>query len=171
LLLLLQSNLYHLFLPFELMGVRPPVTPNLVLPLVIFVGVHEASMTRGAFLAFVLGYAVDLQGSAPIGMFTFVFVALWWLAKIAGIRLTSQTLLTKVTLAFAFAVVEAMFVLVLLAIFGSDPQRPVEIAKRLVPHAVGTALAAPLVFYLAERLHLGTLGSSKTHERKGGATT
>lgn len=153
LLIVLQGNLYRALGYLDLNG----ATPSFVLPLLVFLGVHEASMARGAALAFGLGYATDLLASAPIGLFTFVAVAIWWLARVAGVRLTAQTWWTKGALAFGFSLVESVIVLVLLAIFGADPQRPVEISAVVLPHATSTALCALVVFPLAQRLHQGTL--------------
>jgi rod shape-determining protein MreD len=147
---LLQANLHRLVGPLGLHG----WTPSAVLPLVIFLGVHEPSMARGALLAFIIGHALDLFGSAPIGLFTFVYVALWWLARVAGVRLTAQTVPTQIALAFGFSLVQSLVVLVLLVVFRSaDPQRPVELATIVLPHSTATALLAPLVFRIAERLH------------------
>ncbi len=44
--------------------------PALVLPLILFMGVHEYSLARGAAVAFVLGYATDVLGIAPVGLYT-----------------------------------------------------------------------------------------------------
>jgi rod shape-determining protein MreD len=150
--LVLQGNLYPLLGSLGLHG----ATPSFVLPLLIFLGVHEASTVRGAGLAFGLGYATDLLASAPIGLFAMVSVVVWWLARTAGVRLAAQTWWTKVALSFGFSLVESVLVLVLLAIFGSDPQRPLEIATVALPHAAATALCALLVFPLAQRLHQGS---------------
>src|ERR1700722_7765305 len=49
--------------------------PALVLPLILFMGVHEYSLARGAAVVFVLGYATDVLGMAPVGLYTFTFVA------------------------------------------------------------------------------------------------
>ena len=151
LLILLQAHAYRLLGPLGIHG----ATPSLVLPLVVFLGVHEASMPRGALLAFGIGYALDLFASAPIGLFTFVYVAVWWLSRVAGVRLTAQTVLTRVSLAFAFAVVEGAIVLILLAVFGTDTKRPLEIAGIVLPRAISTALFAPLIFRIAQRLSQG----------------
>lgn len=158
LLILLQSNL-HLVL-----GWLPVVgaTPNLILPLVVFLGVHEHSMTRGAALTFILGYLLDVMSGAPIGFFTFVHVACWWMARVAGVRLTAQTWLTRVSLGFIFSIVEAAITLILLAVFGSDTRRPVEIAAVVVPHAASTALVAPIVFRIAQRLNQMNLQGGST---------
>lgn len=151
-LVLIQGNLYPLLSPFDVHG----LTPNLLLPLVIFLGVHELSMARGALLASALGYMLDLFASAPIGLFAFVFTAIWWLSRVVGVRLTAQALLTKFALAFMFALVESILILILLAVFGSDPQRPLEVSRVILPHAASTGLCALFVFRIAERLHQGT---------------
>jgi rod shape-determining protein MreD len=148
-LILIQAQAYRLLGPIGLHG----ATPSLVLPLIVFLGVHEASMPRGALLAFALGYALDVLGSAPMFLFTFVSVAIWWLSRIAGVRLTAQTALTRMSLALGFSIVQSAIVLTLLAVFGSDTRRPLEIATVVFPQAVSTAIFAPLVFQLAQRLH------------------
>jgi rod shape-determining protein MreD len=155
LLLLVQSNLFRLIGPIgELIGPRwtHGVTPSLVLPLVVFLGVHEPSMARGALLAFGIGYSVDLFAGAPLGLFAFIYVAIWWLARVAGVRLTAQTAWTRLSLALVFALVESAMVLILLAVFGNDTKRPVEIASVMVPRALATAACSPLLFRLAQRL-------------------
>lgn len=130
-------------------------TPNLVLPVVIFLGVHESNMVRGALLAFGIGYLSDVMGGAPIGLFTFVSVTLWWLSRVLGVRLTAQTVLTRSSLAFAFSLLEGALVLVLLAVFGADNRRPMELAWVVFPRALVTAVFAPFVFRIAQRLHQG----------------
>jgi rod shape-determining protein MreD len=159
LLILLQSNLFRVLEPLgSLVGPRlvHGLTPSLVLPLIIFLGVHEPSMARGALLAFGLGYAQDILSGAPVGLFTFVSVTIWWLSRVAGVRLTAQTALPRMSLALLFALVQSAIVLILLAVFGSDSQRPIEIATIMLPHALSTALFAPLMFRLAQRLRPGT---------------
>jgi rod shape-determining protein MreD len=165
LLLLIQGNLYRVLGPLapsmdaggleRALGVFS-ATPNLVLPLVIFLGVQEASVARGATVSFALGHLVDLLASAPLYLFTFVSVALWGLARALGVRLTTQGALSRIPLVFGFCVVEGAVVLTLLAIFGTDNRRPVELLAVLLPRALTTALCAPLVFRVAQRLHLGT---------------
>jgi len=158
LLLLVQSNLFRLIGPLgALVGARwvHGITPSLVLPLVIFLGVHEPSTSRGALLAFGIGYAEDLMSGAPVGLFTFISVAIWWLARVAGVRLTAQTALPRMSLALAFSLVEGAMVLILLAVFGGDNRRPVEVASIVIPRSLATALFSPPVFRIAQRLRSG----------------
>jgi rod shape-determining protein MreD len=151
-LILVQANLYRVLGWMHFNG----ATPSLVLPLVIFLGVHEHSMARGALLAFALGYFLDLVASAPMWLFTFITVANWWLSRVAGVRLTAQTFITRMSLGFVFALIESAMVLILLAVFGSDTRRPLEIGNIVLPRAIATALFAPLVFRIAQRIHLST---------------
>ena len=161
-LLLVQGNFYR-FMPVSIHG----ITPSLVLPLVLFLGVHEPSMARGALLSSALGYATDLFASAPVGVFTFTYVASWWLSRVAAVRLTAQTIPTQMFMAFVFSLVESAVVLMLVTIFGHDPQRPLEMASILAPHAAATGLCAPPVFSLAHKLHQGGIGTPRQTEGSG----
>ncbi len=164
-LLLVQGNLFRFVGPLGLHG----VTPSLTLPLVIFLGVHEPQMARGALLSFALGYFTDLFASAPIGLFAFTYVAIWWLARVAAVRLTAQTVPTQVFLALLFAFIESAVVLMLLAIFGVDPQRTVEIFTIVVPHAISTAIFSPPIFKIAQRLQQTGTTVARAQEGASGA--
>ena len=82
LLLVVQGNLYRILGHVPIAGIMP----NLVLPLIVFMGVHEFSVVRGAGLACALGYALDLLAGAPVGLFTFISVSIFALARAAGVR-------------------------------------------------------------------------------------
>jgi rod shape-determining protein MreD len=153
LLLVLQGNLYRILGHVPLAGIMP----NLVLPLIVFMGVHEFSVVRGAGLACALGYAMDLFAGAPVGLFTFISVSIFALSRAAGVRLAAQTILTQLALAFGFSLFESITILMLVAIFGRDPHSPRALLSLVLPHAFSTAAVSPLVFRLAERLHQATI--------------
>ncbi|WP_437579726.1 hypothetical protein [Sorangium sp. So ce887] len=159
-LLIVQSNLFRLIGKLNI----PGSTPSLLLPLVVFMGVHEYSIARGAALAFLLGYLLDLFTGAPVGLFTFITVATFVVSRAAGVRLAAQTLLTKIALAFVFGLVEGVLIVILTAIFGGDAARPRALALLVAPHAVSTALFAPFVFALAERVHQATINVPRPGE-------
>lgn len=170
LLLLVQSNLFRVFgLVLRLIGwvvraqhdlVLPGLTPSLVLPLIVFMGVHEYSLPRGAGVAFALGYLTDLVGIAPIGLYTSTYVALYVLARAAGVRLAAQTMWMQAALALVFTLVHSVMVLVLLAIFGRDAWVPRALYPITLPHVLATGAVAPLVFRLAQRIHQATMSGS-----------
>lgn len=151
-LLLLQS------VAFWFLGFVPwsGFTPSLTLPLIVFMGTHEYSLSRGAALACVLGYGLDLLAAAPVGLFTFVFVATFVLARAAGVRLAAQHIITQAPLAFVFSAAQSVMTLVLLAIFGRNPAGAREMIDLVLPHAISTAVFSPLVFALASRIHSAT---------------
>jgi rod shape-determining protein MreD len=144
--------------------------PALVLPLILFMGVREYSLARGAAVAFVLGYVTDVLGIAPVGLYTFTYVATFVLARAAGVRLAAQTTWMQVLLVMAFTLLQSTMVLVLLAIFGRDPWVPRSLYPLALPHAVATAAIAPLVFRACQALHVATAGSSRV-EPTGGAAS
>lgn len=156
-LLLLQSNLFRLTGWLHV----PGLTPSLVLPLILFMGVHEYPLPRGGSVAFVLGYVTDLVGIAPIGLYTFTYVALFLLARVAGVRLAAQTPVMQGVLAIAFALVQSFMILVLLAIFGRDPYVPRALYPLAWPHVLATGAVAPLIFRLAQRIHTTTVTGAR----------
>ncbi len=159
-LLLLQENLFRVLGWLHV----PGLSPSLVLPLILFMGVHEYSLARGAAVAFFLGYMSDLVGIAPVGLYTFTYVALFLLARAAGVRLAAQTVMMQVVLARAFTLVHSVMILVLLAIFGRDAYVPRALYPMTLPHVLATAAVAPLVFRLAQRLHTATVLSTRARE-------
>lgn len=154
-LLVIQSNLFRFIdrISYSI------ATPSLLLPLLVFMGVHEYSLARGAALCFILGYLLDAFSGAPVGLFTFISVATFVVSRIAGLRLAAQTLITKIGLAFIFSLLESVIIVALTAIFGNDPQRARSLAMLVPSHALTTAAFAPFVFKLAEKVHLLTIAT------------
>ncbi|HSC85995.1 MAG TPA: hypothetical protein VLC09_01945 [Polyangiaceae bacterium] len=167
-LVLVQGTLHRLLAPFldqvwfglHVGRVLHGATPSLVLPLVVYLGIHEASTARGALLAYGLGWIVDVLAGGPAFLFRFTMVAIWWLSRITSSRVSAQSAAMRIPLAFAASLVESIFVLTLLAIFGTDNRRPLELSAIVLPRAIGTALFAPFVFALAQRLQADTQSSS-----------
>jgi rod shape-determining protein MreD len=143
--------------------------PALVLPVILFMGVHEYSLARGAAVAFVLGYATDVLGIAPVGLYTCTYVATFVLARAAGVRLATQTTWMQVLLAGAFALLQSTMVLVLLAIFGRDAWAPRSLYPLALPHAIATASVAPIVFRFAQALHVAAGSSTRADARAASA--
>jgi rod shape-determining protein MreD len=111
-----------------------------------------------------MGYLLDVFAAAPVGLFTFTSVAIFVVSRAAGVRLAAQTALTKIALAFAFSLLEGLMVVILTAIFGGDPSRPRALAALVLPHAISTAVIAPLVLGIAQRVHLATVTVPKPAE-------
>jgi rod shape-determining protein MreD len=173
-LILIQTQLFRLVgwlvaLQQQLLGgfdisVVAGITPSLLLPLIVFMGVHEYSLARGAALSFAVGYLLDVFAAAPLGLYTFTSVTIFVVSRGAGVRLAAQTLLTKVPLAFAFSLLEGFIIVILTAIFGGDAARPRALASLVLPHAISTAIIAPFVFSIAQRVDAATVAMPKPVE-------
>ncbi len=160
LLCLIQSNLFRVLGYVHV----PGLVPSLVLPLIVFMGVTEYPLARGAAVAFVLGYATDLMGIAPIGLYTFTSVAIFVLARAAGSRIAAQTIVMLFVLGIGFAFVQSLMVLVLLAIFGREPYVPRALYPLALPHVLATGVVSPLLFRLARRLHVATAKGAENRD-------
>ncbi len=165
LLIVAQGETYMILGPIAAKGFRP----SLLVPLLVYLGVTEANLALGACVAFVLGYVLDVVSGSPIGLHTFTAVATVALARIAGLRIVTQGGFARALLAGAFAALGAIIILVLLVIFGTTlrnvmvgpvplnsvavgrPYLPRALLKLVVPHAIATAVLAPLVYRLAEK--------------------
>ncbi len=156
-LLLIQSQFFRVLAMMHI----PDYIPSFVLPLILFMGVHEYSLARGASVSFVLGYVTDLIGIAPVGLYTFTYVAIFLLARGAGVRLAAQTRMMQVVLALAFTLVHCVMILVLLAIFGRDPWVPRALYPLTLHHVLATGVCAPAIFTLAQRLHSATISAPR----------
>ncbi len=141
--------------------------PALALPLILFMGVHEYSLPRGAAVAFALGYATDVLGIAPVGLYTFTYVATFVLARAAGVRLAAQTAWMQVLLVAAFTVLKSTMILILLAIFGRDAWVPKALFSLTLPHVIATAATAPLLFRVAQALHSAAAGATRAEAGLG----
>jgi rod shape-determining protein MreD len=142
--------------------------PSLLVPLLVFLGVTETNLALGAGVAFLLGYVLDVVAGAPIGLHAFTSVATVALARIAGLRIVTQGGWARALLAGAFAAFGAVVALVLLAIFGR-PYVPRALLRLVIPHALATAVVAPLVYRLAEKtqaLASGFLGRQPDAARR-----
>jgi rod shape-determining protein MreD len=163
-LLLVQANLFRVL---DWVHV-PGLVPSLVLPLILFMGVHEYSLAKSAGIAFALGYATDLIGIAPVGLYTFTYTAVFVMTRAVGVRLAAQTMLMQFVLALAFTLLHSLMVLMLLAIFGRDAWIPRTLYPMTIPHVLSTAAISPLVFKLAQRIHTATMSSQRGEAAGGG---
>ncbi len=126
--------------------------PSLILPLLMFMGIRDFALVRGACLAFALGYATDLIGISPIGLCTFTSVLMFVLARAAGFRVASRSRWVQVLLSFAFSVIQSGIMVLLLRVF-SPNQDSWAVSMRsaaILPHALVTALVALPVLALAD---------------------
>lgn len=153
-LFVVQMNLHHLLTRLHV-GTWIPALP---LPVVLYLGVRDIPIVRGAAISFGLGYATDLIGVAPVGLYTFTFVACFVIVRAASLRIAAQTRWIQILLTAGLALIESVMVLTLLAIFGADAYVPRALFPLVVPHLIATGLMAPIVIFFADRLQIAAAG-------------
>ncbi len=131
--------------------------PNLVLPIVIYLGVtHDVHIVRGAALSFVLGYLLDSFCGSPMGLSTFVMVATFMVARGAGLNFFMRGPFFQIAMTFGFGVLAGGSILALRAIFEPPAPFPIgTIANTVFPLTAGaaaTALLSPPIFWVVRRL-------------------
>ncbi|MFW6050983.1 MAG: hypothetical protein ACODAU_07405 [Myxococcota bacterium] len=134
-----------------------PLEPNLLLPIVIFLGVSpDVNLVRGAAISFALGYLLDLFSGSLMSLQTFVMVSTFMLVRGAGLRLFLRGPVFQIVLTFVVGVLASGAVLALRAIFEVRPPfpagAPAETLLSLAAPALVTAVTAPLVFLAAQRI-------------------
>ena len=161
-----MRNVGHVALGFGLLVLQSslgtlwslhPYSPNLLLPMVIYYGVTpEVSVVRGAVLSFLLGYVLDIFCGNPMGLQTFLMVATYLVAKVAGLRLFLRGPAFQMLLTFVVGVLDGGTILALRAIFEPPPPFPAsEIGTSLLEvfgPATVTAVIAPPIFGLVRRV-------------------
>ena len=129
------------------------LTPDLVLPLILYMGLLGFNATRGAAIAFVIGYVLDtLQPGAPICLNMFVLVCLFLISRLLAARLLLAGAFFHVLLVFLMSVASSLIVIALRAIFERHVGSLVYLATVIPTSAVTTALISPIVFGVARRI-------------------
>src|SRR4030067_519413 len=78
-----------------------PVTPNLVLIIVTYVG-QFYSPIAGLVISFILGYFLDLASGSLLGLNSFSMVSLCYLSYLLGNRIVIQNRLSQSLVVFVF---------------------------------------------------------------------
>lgn len=144
--------------PFQFM------TPDLVLPLILYIGLLGFNAARGAAIAFVIGYFLDaLQPGAPICLNMFVLVCVFLISRVMAARLLLAGTFFHVIAALLGSVASSLIIVGLRAIFERHVGGLQPLAIVIGSRAMATAVAAPFVFALARRLD--TRRSQRREER------
>jgi len=134
------------------------VTPNVVLPIVVYMGVaSEVQLVRGALASFALGYLLDAFCGSSMGLHTFVMVAAFFSARGAGLRLFPQAALLQMLAMFVAAAGADATVYALRGIFeqpvlpGLGEDLPAML-KATAASALATAVLSPVIVAMARRI-------------------
>ncbi len=145
--LAVAESLLDRLLPFEYL------TPDLVLPFVLYMGLSGFNAARGAAIAFVVGYFVDaLQPGAPICLNMFLLVAIFLISRLLTARLLLAGTVFHVALTLLSSVVASLIIIGLRAIFERHVGGFQPLAVVIATRATATAVAAPFIFAISRKV-------------------
>jgi rod shape-determining protein MreD len=139
-LLLVAQSTFAAVVPFDM------VVPNAALAVVIYMGLHGYNAGYGAVISFALGYLMDAFAGSPLGLYTFVAVAVFLLSRIAALRLFLKGWVFEIVLTLFWAAVSGILVLLVRGLFDQDFRSLLTHLKIVLFRAAATAVVAPLVF-------------------------
>jgi rod shape-determining protein MreD len=134
-----------------------PLMPNLVLPIVIYLGVtQDLPLWRVASMSALLGMLVDTASGNAVGLMTFVHVATLVATRAGSLRLLMRGRFSQVALTALVSALGALLVIALRSLFRVNPQVGSTSAKHWLIAAIlpslSTGLVAPFVFQLVRRV-------------------
>jgi rod shape-determining protein MreD len=133
---------------------------DLLLIVVLYLALHD-EVVQGAALSAVAGYFSDLTSATPAFLYTFLAVLTFIVVRLGGSALKTEGGVQSAAVAFGASLVHS-FVATLVFGFFTGAGMHFELAP-LIWSAIGTAVAAPVVFYVLRRLD-----SNFMHAETGG---
>lgn len=120
--------------------------PSLSFPVVLYIALHNYNAGHGAVLAFIIGYMMDIFAGSPMGLHTFITVAVFLVSRVAALRLFFQGWFFEIILVFLLALMSSTMLLLIRALFDKEFGGLLIHFKTVVSRSGATALVAPLIF-------------------------
>jgi rod shape-determining protein MreD len=128
--------------------------PDLLLVVVLYLALHD-DVVEGAALSAVAGYFSDLTSATPAFLYTFLAVFTFVVLRMGGSALKTEGGAQSSAVAFGASLIHSLVATVVFGFF-TGAGFHLEIPP-LLWSAVGTAVAAPMVFLILRRLDAGFL--------------
>ena len=111
-----------------------------------YIALHNYQSAHGAVLAFAIGYMTDVFAGSPMGLHTFITVAVFLVSRVAALRLFFQGWFFEIILVFLLALLSSTSLLLIRALFDKEFGGLLIHFKTVVSRSGATALMAPLIF-------------------------
>ena len=141
--LLVFESVAWRFIPWD------PLTVDLTLPLLLWMGLSDVPVVRGAPSAFAIGYLIDLFSAGPQGLHAVVSVVVYLSSRTASLRLFSAGVAFQMLLTFLASLFTSGAILFLRFIFEHSLENMGAVTLSMAVRGVATALVSPLIFKLA----------------------
>ena len=131
---------------------------DLLLSVVLYLALHD-DVVEGAALSAVAGYLADLTSATPACLYTFLAVLTFVVVRTTGSALRTEGGVQSAAIAFAASLAHSVIAAVLLG-FVASGSFSFQVSP-LLWSALGTAIAAPFVFYVLRRIDAGFLHAER----------
>ncbi|TMA30059.1 MAG: rod shape-determining protein MreD [Deltaproteobacteria bacterium] len=128
--------------------------PDLLLIVVLYLALHD-DVVEGAALSAAAGYLSDLTSATPAFLYTFLAVLTFVVVRLGGSALKTEGGVQSAAVAFGASLVHSLIATLVFGFF-TGAGFHLEIGS-LLWSAIGTAIAAPIVFSILRRLDAGFL--------------
>jgi rod shape-determining protein MreD len=131
---------------------------DLLLSAVLYLALHD-DVVQGAALSATAGYLADLTSATPACLYTFLSVLTFVVVRTAGSALKTEGGLQSAAIAFGASLIHSAIAALLLGfVVGGGYSFQI---SPLLWSALGTALAAPVVFAILRRIDKGFLQAER----------
>jgi rod shape-determining protein MreD len=131
---------------------------DLLLSAVLYLALHD-DVVQGAALSATAGYLADLTSATPACLYTFLSVLTFVVVRTAGSALKTEGGLQSAAIAFGASLIHSAIAALLLSfVVGGGYSFQI---SPLLWSALGTALAAPVVFAILRRIDKGFLQAER----------
>jgi rod shape-determining protein MreD len=144
--LIFQSTLLH-----ECFGI---FKPNLIIIILSYLALNRFAM-EGGIMAFLLGYCVELGSGAPFGLYSSVFVLVFYSAKFICEGFYIHTLIAQMSLVVVTTVLSKAYLLLVLSVYESSAGVVVLLKQATVsilPIVSLNFLLTPLLFVILKNI-------------------
>jgi rod shape-determining protein MreD len=107
----------------------------------------KGSPSRGASAAIGLGYLMDLYSGAPVGMFAFAYVLLYFVMRLTSMKIYGSSIWVQALLGAIFSSIVAFFIIAIDMWLNPIPHSWI-LLESIPRQALITGLFSPLYFYL-----------------------
>ncbi|MCA1829509.1 MAG: rod shape-determining protein MreD [Myxococcales bacterium] len=127
---------------------------DLLLIVILYLALHD-DVIEGAALSAVAGYLSDLTSATPAFLYTFLGVLTFIVVRLGGSALKTEGGIQSAAVAFGASLIHSIIATLVFGFFTGAGMH-FEFGP-LIWSAVGTAIAAPIVFSILRRLDSGFL--------------
>lgn len=140
--IVLQSTLLH-----QGFGVYKP---DFILIIITYLALNRFAI-EGGIMAYLLGYLIELNSGAPVGLYSVVMVLTFYCAKLLSEGFFIYTMISQMLLVMTTSIVSKVFFLLIVSMYGSVSNLWSQVLFSLLSMVCLNFLLTPIVFFILKQ--------------------